>query len=79
MKNTKRIVLKDKLSSDSILLYGFLLDRLSLSIVNRWTNKDDIVYLYFTRKELQDLLGLSDKTIAKAFRELRDCELGTRN
>ena len=66
---------KDKLSSDSILLYGFLLDRLSLSIVNRWTDKDDIVYLYFTRKELQELLGLSDKTIAKAFRELRECEL----
>ena len=66
---------KDKLSSDSILLYGFLLDRLSLSIVNRWTDKDDIVYLYFSRKELQELLGLSDKTIAKAFRELRDCEL----
>jgi hypothetical protein len=66
---------KDKLSSDSILLYGFLLDRLSLSIVNRWTDKDNIVYLYFTRKELQELLGLSDKTIAKAFRELRECEL----
>ncbi len=66
---------KDKLSSDSILLYGFLLDRLTLSIINRWTDKDDSVYLYFTRKEPQELLGLSDKTIAKAFRELRDCEL----
>lgn len=66
---------KDKLSSDSILLYGFLLDRLTLSIINRWTDKNDRVYLYFTRKELQELLCLSDKTIAKAFRELRDCEL----
>ena len=33
------------------------------------------MYLYFTRKELQELLSLSDKTIAKAFKELRDCEL----
>lgn len=66
---------KDKLSSDSILLYGFLLDRLTLSIINLWTDKNDRVYLYFTRKELQELLSLSDKTIAKAFKELRDCEL----
>jgi len=57
---------KDKLSSDSILLYGFLLDRLSLSIVNQWTDKDDIVYLYFTRKELQELLGLFFQNYCKS-------------
>ena len=66
---------KDKLTSDSILVYGFLLDRLSLSVAHHWVDANDEVYLIFARKELQELLGLSDKTIAKAFRELRDCEL----
>ena len=66
---------KDKLTSDSILVYGFLLDRLGLSINSRWVDKNDAIYLIFTRKELQNLLGLSDKTITKAFRELKECEL----
>lgn len=30
---------KDKLSSDSKLLYGFLLDRLSLSLKNNWCDE----------------------------------------
>ena len=30
---------KDKLNSDSKLLYGFLLDRMSLSAKNNWTRK----------------------------------------
>jgi len=65
----------NKLTSDSILVYGFLLDRIGLSISHRWIDKNDCVFLIFTRKELQELLNLSDKTITKAFRELRDCEL----
>ena len=66
---------KDKLNSDSKILYGFLLDRIGLSISHRWIDKNDCVFLIFTRKELQELLNLSDKTITKAFRELRECEL----
>ena len=66
---------KDKLSSDSKLLYGFLLDRLSLSLKNNWCDENGNVYLIFTRKEVQEKLCLSDKTVTKAFKQLTDCKL----
>lgn len=66
---------KGKLNSDSKLLYGFLLDRLYLSLRNNWCDEDNNVYLIFTRKEVQEKLCLSDKTVTKAFKQLTDCNL----
>lgn len=64
------------LNSDSKIIYGFLLDRLSLSIKNNWIDEQTgNVYLIFTRKKIQELLHLSDKTVTKAFKELKTCEL----
>ena len=57
---------KDKLNSDSKILYGFLLNRLTLSAKNNWVDKDGNIFLIFTRKKVQELLGLSDKTVTKA-------------
>lgn len=54
---------KNALNSDSKLLYGFLLDRLFLSIKNNWHDENGNVYLIFTRKEVQEKLNLSDKTV----------------
>ena len=48
---------KDKLNSDSKILYGFLLNRLTLSIKNNWLDEEGNVFLIFTRKEVQELLG----------------------
>lgn len=66
---------KDKLSSDSKILYGFLLNRLTLSAKNNWFDENGTIYLIFTRKEVQNLLNLSDKTVTKAFKQLADCNL----
>lgn len=66
---------KNALNSDSKLLFGFLLDRLSLSIKNNWHDEDGNVYLIFTRKEVQEKLNLSDKTVTKAFKQLADANL----
>ena len=66
---------KDKLNSDSKILYGFLLNRLTLSAKNNWVDKDGNIFLIFTRKEVQELLGLSDKTVTKAFKQLSDVNL----
>lgn len=66
---------KNALNSDSKLLYGFLLDRLSLSIKNNCHDEKGNVYLIFTRKEVQDKLNLSDKTVTKAFKQLSDVNL----
>lgn len=66
---------KDNLNSDSKILYGFLLNRLTLSAKNNWVDEEGNVFLIFTRKEVQELLGLSDKTVTKAFKQLKDCKL----
>ena len=61
---------KEKLNSDSKILYAFLLDRLSLSQKNHWFDEFGRVYLIFTREEVQDKLCLSEKTVTKAFKQL---------
>ena len=66
---------KDKLNSDGKILYAFLLDRLSLSIKNHWIDEQKNIYLIFTRQEVQEKLGLSEKTATKAFKQLIDVNL----
>lgn len=66
---------KDKLNSDSKILYAFLIDRLSLSQKNNWKDSENNVYLIFTRQEVQDKLGLSEKTVIKAFKQLSEVKL----
>lgn len=66
---------KDKLNSDSKILYSFLLDRLSLSQKNHWIDTERNIYLIFTREEVQEKLNLSDKTVTKAFKQLNDVGL----
>ena len=66
---------KDKLNSDSKILYAFLLDRLSLSQKNHWIDEERNIYLIFTREEVQEKLNLSDKTATKAFKQLGDVGL----
>ena len=66
---------KDNLNSDSKILYGFLLNRLTLSAKNNWADEKGNVFLIFTRKEVQERLDLSDKTVTKAFKQLTEVKL----
>lgn len=66
---------KDNLNSDSKILYGFLLDRLTLSQKHNWVDKNGNIYLIFTREEVQEKLNLSDKTVTKAFKQLTNVGL----
>ena len=66
---------REKLNSDSKILYAFLLDRLSLSQKNHWIDEENKVYLIFTREEVQEKLCLSDKTVTKAFKQLTEVKL----
>jgi len=66
---------KEKLNSDSKILYAFLLDRLSLSQRNHWFDEYGRVYLIFTREEVQNKLCLSEKTVTKAFKQLLEVNL----
>jgi len=63
------------LYSDSKLLYALLLDRLSVSMKNQWIDEDGNIFLVFSRKEAQEKLNLSDKTVTKAFKQLTSVKL----
>ena len=63
------------LSSDSKLLYALLLDRLSVSMKNEWIDTAGNIFLIFSRKEAEEKLNLSDKTVTKAFKQLADVKL----
>lgn len=52
-----------------------MLDRLSVSIKNKWIYKEGRVYLIYARKETQKMLKLSDKTTTKAFKNLEEAKL----
>lgn len=65
----------NNLDSNSILLYGLLLDRLSVSMKNKWIDKEGNIYLIYSRKEAQKMLKLSDKPVSKAFKKLEEAKL----
>lgn len=56
-------------------LYSILLDRISLSIENKWANEDGEVYVMFTRDNLMELIGVTDKTLKKAIDALVKVDL----
>ena len=51
-------------STDAKLLYGMLLDRMSLSVKNQWFDKDGRVYIYYTVEEIcEDMTCGRDKAM----------------
>jgi len=62
------------LSCESKVLYG-LLDRMSLSIKNRWFDEEDRVYIIFTVEDVMELLNCSRQKAIKNLAEL-DTEKG---
>lgn len=63
------------LSSDSKILYGLMLDRMGLSIKNKWLDKDSRVYIIYTLEQvMQDLNCGKDKGI-KLFSDLLEIGL----
>ena len=66
---------KKKLNSDAKILYGFMIDRLTLSQKNHWYDDNNNVYLIITREEVCYRLGLCEKTVIKAFKQLAETGL----
>ncbi len=63
-------------SSDAKLLYGILLDRMSLSAKNGWLDEKGRVYIIFTIDEIKDAIGCAEKKSVKLLDELeRKCGL----
>ena len=45
------------LSSDAKILYGLMLDRISLSVKNHWFDEENRAYIYFSIDDVMELLG----------------------
>lgn len=74
-----RLLIKDErfkgLSSDAKLLYGLMLDRMSLSMNNGWLDDENRAYIIYTVDAIMEDLGCSKPTCTKIMREL-DSENG---
>ncbi len=64
-----------KLSSDAKVLYGLMLDRMSLSIKSGWKDPDEKIYIYFTLSEIQEFMNCGHNKGVRILAEL-DSEKG---
>lgn len=60
------------ISTDAKLLYGILLDRMSLSLKNKWLDDAGRVYIIFPLEEVMTALGCADNKATKLLRELEN-------
>lgn len=58
------------LSAESKILYGILLDRMSLSVKNGWLDEQGRVYIIFRLEEIMTALGCADKKATRLMTEL---------
>ena len=59
-----------KLSSDAKILYGLMLDRMSLSARNGWIDKENHVYIYFSIEDAMEMLVCGKNKAVKTMAEL---------
>ena len=59
-----------ELSTDAKVLYGILLDRMSLSLKNQWLDAQNKVYIIFTVEELMDALNCANQKATRLMVEL---------
>ena len=69
-----RLLIKDErfrgLSSDAKLLYGLMLDRMSLSMKNGWLDDENRAYIIYAVENIMEDLGCSKPTCIKVIKEL---------
>lgn len=54
------------------MLYGLLLDRMQLSVKNRWLDSEGKVYIYFSQEQISGLMGCGVKKVRCLLKELDD-------
>lgn len=59
-----------QMSLEAKFIYALLLNRMTLSQRNNWINKDNEVYLIYTREEAANTLNISYRKAIAAFKEL---------
>ncbi len=64
-----------KLSCESKLLYGLLLDRAGLSKKSNWIDENNRLYVYFKNEEVMDMLNVGKNKAVAMFKELEEIGL----
>ena len=69
-----KVLFKDKtfskISTDAKVLYGLMLDRMNLSVKNRWFDDENRVYIIYTVSDIMDELGCAEQKAIKLLSEL---------
>lgn len=63
------------ISTDAKLLYGLLLDRIDLSVKNKWADEEGHAYIFFTIETVQNKLKCGNKKAIRLMKELEDVGL----
>lgn len=61
-----------KISTEGKVLYGLLLDRVSLSRENGWIDEEGRVYIIFTLNAIRQAMNCAEKSAIKYLTELED-------
>ena len=62
----------DELSTEAMILYSLLLDRMELSLENSWFDAGDRVFIIFSVKEVEQRMGCGHNKAIRLLRELDD-------
>ena len=69
-----KILITDKrfrgISSDAKILYGVMLERMSLSVKNRWFDEKNRVYIIYTLEEVMETFACSERKAGRLLGEL---------
>ena len=74
-KNSYNVASLQKISDSAKLLYGLMLDRMSLSIRNGWLDDDNRAYIFFTTNDVMEQMCCGTEKATKMLTEL-DSEKG---
>lgn len=53
-------------------LYGLMLDRMSLSLKNKWFDEEQRTYIYFAQQEAAEMLDCGEDKIRIVFKNLEE-------
>ena len=69
-----RMLIKDKrfsvISNDAKILYGLMLDRMSMSIRNQWQDDEDRTYIIYTIENIMEDINCSKSKAIRVISEL---------
>lgn len=59
-----------QLSVESKVLYGLMLDRMSLSLKNKWFDAENRAYIYFSQQDAMEMLNCKENKAGSLFKDL---------